>query len=267
MKGIMIADSHCHLTLYPKEDIQKIIEEARKNNINILHTIATSLQEYEELMRICSEYKGIYCSIGIHPNNITETDANCGERIIELAKHEKVISIGETGLDYYRKPDLNEAQKQLQQLVFKEHIKAAIRLKLPLVIHAREADEDVARILIANIKNKEVPVILHSFASGRSLFEAALQEGWYVSFSGIVTFNNAKEIQQIAKKTPKDRLLIETDAPYLAPTPMRGKKNYPHFINYTMGFLKTLRADPNLDEAIMENFMRVFKKVSAKSNL
>jgi TatD DNase family protein len=251
----MIADSHCHLDFYKDEEIADIIENAHKVNIKYLHTISTKLEEFDNIINICKSYKNIYCSVGIHPNNVKSEDKNYISELINLAKHEKVISIGESGLDYYH----NFTDKILQQDIFKLHIKVAEHYNLPVIVHSRDAEEDTIKILESEVK--KVPIILHSFASSEILFEAALKNNWYVSFSGIVTFKNANNIQEIAKRVPDDKLLIETDAPYLAPVPKRGKKNYPEFIIHTMDFLKNLRNQPDLDKIIMKNFLNVFKKI------
>lgn len=244
----MIADSHCHLDYYDSSELPSIV-----NALQYLQTISTKLEEFDKLRDICDKYKNVYCSVGIHPNNVKAEDKNCISELVKLASYEKVISIGETGLDYH----YNFSDRLLQQEIFRIHIQAAEQLGLPIVVHSREAEEDTIKILEAEVKKSSV--ILHSFASSYELFEAALRNNWYVSFSGIVTFKNAEVIQEVARKTPDDKILIETDAPYLAPVPKRGKRNYPEYIIHTMEFLKKLRNQENLESIIMQNFLNVFK--------
>lgn len=253
----VLFDSHCHLDLYQYDEIAQIVSRCRCLSINFLHTIAVCLENHDALVKICNSNPGVYCSVGVHPNNVLENKSNLFDQIIKLASDKCVISIGETGLDYH----YNKTPKLDQHEAFISHIKAAKCLGLPLVVHSRNAEEDTISILESEIKNYEIPVILHSFASSDLLFEAALKNDWYVSFSGIVTFKNAKHVADIAKKVPNNRILVETDAPYLAPVPKRGKTNYPDFILYTIDFLKKLRLQQNLDEIMMQNFFRVFSKI------
>lgn len=256
----MICDSHCHLLFYPKEEIPEIVRSARENGVGILHNISTKLSETDDLLALCEEFPDIYCSVGVHPN-YAELDNLLDQKLISLGAHRNVISIGETGLDYY----YNYTSQKTQKKAFATHIKAALELNLPVVVHSRNAEKDTADILEAELGNSKIAVILHSFASSRELFEAAMKHSWYVSFSGIVTFKNASEIQQIAREVPIERMLIETDAPYLAPVPMRGKKNYPSYIVHVLSYLSFLRGmeKEELSERLLKNFLTVFSKVRA----
>ncbi|WP_041917493.1 TatD family hydrolase [Neorickettsia sennetsu] len=254
----MIFDSHCHLLFYGKEAIKDIVEEAKRNGVGVLHNIATKLSEVEDLLSISEQFSNVYCSVGVHPNHVEHCES-LKETLISLATHEKVISIGETGLDYY----YDYTTKKVQQESFREHIRAALESNLPLVVHSRNAETDTVRILETELSDSRTPVILHSFASSRELFEAAIRNAWYVSFSGIVTFKNATEVQKIAVEVPLDRMLIETDAPYLSPVPFRGKTNYPSYIVHILKHISKLRRIENveLSTKLMENFLRVFPKV------
>ncbi|AHX11296.1 hydrolase, TatD family protein [Neorickettsia helminthoeca str. Oregon] len=254
----MIFDSHCHLIFYQEDELEGIVADAQSNGVKILHTIATRLSEYEELIATCERFSDVYCSIGVHPNHV-DAGRQAYQDIINLAAHPKVISVGETGLDYY----YNHTAKEDQRISFIEHIKAATDLNLPIIVHSRNAEADTIKILETESKDSGIPVILHSFASSRELFEAAVRNSWYLSFSGILTFKNALEIQQIARETPLNRILIETDAPYLAPVPVRGQRNYPVHVLHVLRYLSSLR-DMNLEKLshiLLENFFNAFRKV------
>ncbi|ACT69342.1 hydrolase, TatD family [Neorickettsia risticii str. Illinois] len=254
----MIFDSHCHLLFYKKEAIKDIVEEAKRNGVGILNNIATKLSEVEDLLSLSEQFSNVYCSVGVHPNHVAQCES-LKETLISLATHEKVISIGETGLDYH----YEYTAKKAQQESFREHIRAALESNLPLVVHSRNAETDTARILETELSNSRTSVILHSFASSRELFEAAIRNSWYVSFSGIVTFKNATEVQKIAVEVPLDRMLIETDAPYLSPVPLRGKTNYPSHVVHVLKYISKLRRieSEELSTKLMENFLRAFPKV------
>lgn len=253
----MLIDSHCHLNYFTKVELPEILANAYNNNVEIIQTICTRLDEVDYLKALADKNTNIYCSIGVHPNEAINYQDTTSKQLIKLANHPKVISLGETGLDYYYEKSSPSVQKQL----FSEHIEAARELNLPIVIHSRAADEDMINILKAQMKLGSFGGVLHSFTSSSALCNVALELGFYISFSGIVTFKNAIELQNIAKTIPSNRILIETDAPYLSPVPKRGKRNEPAFLKYTLDFLSNLRNETNLEQITTENFFELFKKV------
>jgi TatD DNase family protein len=201
----------------------------------------------------------VFCSVGTHPHHAAEEPDIMVEELVELARHPKVVAIGEAGLDYH----YDYSPRDIQKKSFRTHIAAARETGLPLVIHAREADSDIARMLEEETKKGAFPFVLHCFTSGAELAHAGLALGGYVSFSGVVTFKNAEALRDIALAVPYDRLLVETDAPYLAPEPMRGKTNEPAFVTHTAARLAALRgvSEADMARATSENFFRLFKGV------
>jgi TatD DNase family protein len=220
-------------------------------------TISTRLDEFGGVRAIAESYDGIWCSVGVHPHEAKDHAALVPQQLVELAVHPKVVGIGETGLDFHY--DLSP--RDVQERVFRAHIGASRETGLPLIIHAREADREVARILD---EERPPPGVMHCFSSGRALAEAAIALGFYISISGIVTFRNAEDLRAIVRDLPLDRLLVETDAPYLAPVPYRGKRNEPAFVAATaaaVAALKGLQAE-DLAEITSANFHRLFAKTS-----
>lgn len=253
----MIVDSHCHLNML-KEDLSIILKNSSNHQISYLQTICTKLSEFSEIKEIAHKNKNIFCSVGIHPNEVTEVVP--AAKLIELSKDPKVIGIGETGLDYY----YDRAPATLQKQSFIEHIKAARETGLPLIIHSRDADADMMNILESETKIGPFPALLHCFSSSETLAKKALDLGVYISLSGIVTFKNALELQNIAKTLPLDKILVETDSPYLAPTPMRGKTNQPAYTKYVVQFLAELR-ETSFDliaKQTTDNFFKLFSKAT-----
>jgi TatD DNase family protein len=222
-------------------------------------TISTLIRQLDVLLALAEPYPNVYCSVGTHPHNADKELDIPVEEIVRLAAHPKVVSIGEAGLDYYYQNAPPEAQAE----GFRRHIAAARETGLPLEIHTRDADEDTARILEEEHAKGPFPAILHCFTGGRELAMRALDLGLYVSFSGIVTFKKSEELRAIAADVPLDRLLVETDAPFLAPDPYRGKTNEPAYVRYTAATLaevKGVSAD-EIAAATTENFFRLFRKV------
>jgi TatD DNase family protein len=196
--------------------------------------------EFPEILKIAQSHKNISCTIGTHPHDAGNLDeqAITLEKLVELATSDpNIIGIGETGLDYY----YDNSPRNVQAESFRKHIRACVETGLPLIVHARDADEDIATILREEGAGTNLKGVLHCFSSGQGLAEAALELGFYLSFSGIVTFKNATELQDIAKNAPSDRILVETDAPFLAPVPHRGKTNHPSYVHHTGEFLANLR--------------------------
>ncbi|MEW5422506.1 TatD family hydrolase [Amorphus sp. 3PC139-8] len=257
----MLVDSHCHLD-FPDfaEERDAIVERAREAGVATMVTICTRVHAFDQVLAVANAYPDVFCSVGTHPHNAgNETDVTT-EKLVELAQHPKVVAIGEAGLDYY----YDYAPREDQAEGFRRHIRAARETGLPLVIHARDADEDVAEILrTAHDEEGAFPAILHCFSSGRDLAMAGIELGLYVSFSGILTFKNASEIREVARDVPEDRLLVETDAPYLAPVPHRGRRNEPAYVAETAKVLAEVRSvtPEAIAATTTENFCRLFSKV------
>jgi TatD DNase family protein len=252
----MLVDSHCHLD-FPDFATERaaIIARARSAGVETMLTIGTRLDEFPGVRSIAEAHEEVWCSVGAHPHEAKDHVALMPEELIALAAHPKVVGIGETGLDFHY--DLSP--RDTQEHVFRTHIAAARATGLPLVIHAREADREVARILE---EERPPPGVMHCFSSGRALAEAALALGFYISISGIVTFRNAEDLRAIVCDVPLDRLLVETDAPYLAPVPYRGKRNEPAFVAATAAAVARLKGlEPQaLATATSANFYRLFGK-------
>ncbi|MBV8119920.1 MAG: TatD family hydrolase, partial [Alphaproteobacteria bacterium] len=230
--------------------------------VGTMLTIGTRLDEFEGVLVIAGADENIWCSVGAHPHEASDHSDLMPERLAALAAHPKVVGIGETGLDYH----YDHSPREAQERVFRAHIAASRATGLPLIIHAREADDDIARILL---EEQPPPGVLHCFSSGRGLAEAALGIGFYVSISGIVTFKNADQLRAIVRDLPIDRLLVETDSPYLAPVPYRGKRNEPAFVKATAAAVATLKgvAPEALAAATTANFFRLFAKARPPAGL
>jgi TatD DNase family protein len=252
----MLVDSHCHLD-FPDfaAEREAIIARARSAGVGTMLTICTRLDEFDGVRAIAEAHDEIWCSVGAHPHEAKDHATLAADDLIALAEHPKVVGIGETGLDFHY--DLSP--RDIQARVFRAHIAASRETGLPLVIHAREADDEMARILA---EEKPPPGVMHCFSSGGALAEAALAFGFYISLSGIVTFRNAEELRAIVHDLPLDRLLVETDAPYLAPVPYRGKRNEPAFVAATAAAVAALKGlEPqHLAEITSANFFRLFGK-------
>ncbi len=256
-----LVDSHCHLKTLRDEkklNLSKVIEDANTNNVAIINNIATEISEFDDVINIANSFKNVYASIGVHPSNITD-ETNVLKILKEYAKKEKVIGIGESGLEYFYEP----VDKIKQRKNFEVHIEVARSEKLPLVIHSRSADEDMIDILKSEMKNGEFSFVLHCFSSGKELCWTGLDLGGYISLSGIVTFKKADDLRNIIRNVPLNRILLETDSPYLAPVPFRGQINEPKYIkniaNYLVDFLKI---DFNIiQEATTKSFVTLFNKI------
>ena len=255
----MLVDSHCHLN-FPQfaDDLDGVIARARANDVRVMQTICTNMAEFEAVYAIAERFEGVYASVGVHPNGADKDEIVSVAQLIEACSREFTIGIGETGLDYHYPNTDREAQIHS----FMNHIEAARQTGLPLIIHARDADGDMAEILTREMARGAFKALLHCFSSGAQLAATAIELGVYISFSGIITFKSATALHDIVKTVPMERILIETDSPYLAPVPYRGKTNEPGFVSYTNRILAELR---NLDEAetarnTSENFFRLFDK-------
>ncbi len=256
----MFIDSHCHLDcidLAPyQDDFGVFMNQAKKSQIDHMLCIAIDLEAYPAMVDMVKDYSSISLSVGVHPNVRDGQDPSVDE-LIKLGSNEQVIAIGETGLDYFR----SEGDLEWQHQRFKNHIQAAKTLNKPLIIHTREAGHDSLDVL-AEQGADQVGGIIHCFTEDWAYAEKALDLGFYISFSGIVTFKNAQQIKEVAKKVPADRFLIETDSPYLAPVPHRGKPNYPLYVKYVAEHLAELR-ECSLEQIALqstENFNCLFQR-------
>ena len=252
----MLVDSHCHLD-FPDfaPEREAVIDRARAAGIGTMVTICTRLDEFPAVRAIAETHPDIWCSVGAHPHEAADHAEATAADLAALAAHPRVIGIGETGLDFH----YDHSPRAVQERVFRAHIAAARESGLPLIVHAREADAEIARILDEEGARTGV---LHCFSSGRALAEAALELGFHISISGIVTFRNAEDLRGIVRDVPLDRLLVETDAPYLAPVPHRGKRNEPAFVAATAAAVAALKGiEPDaLAATTTDNFFRLFEK-------
>jgi len=256
----MLIDSHCHLD-FPDfaEELPEIVTRAESAGLGRMVTICTRIRKFDLVLKVAETYENVYCSVGTHPHNAHEELDISAAEIIGHTQHPKVVAVGEAGLDYFYKKDHAAAQAE----GLRNHVAAARETGLPLVIHSRDADEDMATILTEETAKGTFPFVLHCFSSGRALAETGVELGGYVSFSGILTFKNSIELRDIAGALPLDRLLVETDAPYLAPAPYRGKRNEPSFVVETA---RTLAETMGVSEDAIwkqttDNFFRLFNKV------
>ncbi|WP_019171103.1 TatD family hydrolase [Pseudaminobacter salicylatoxidans] len=256
----MLVDSHCHLD-FPDfaEERADIVARALAAGVERMVTISTRVKQFPTIREIAETYDPVYCSVGTHPHNAGEEGDVTADQLVKLAEHPKVVAIGEAGLDYF----YDKAPRDAQARSFRAHIDAARRTGLPLVIHSRDADDDMAAILEEESGKGPFPFILHCFSSGRALAEAGVKLGGYVSFSGILTFKKSEELREIAAALPLDRLLVETDSPYLAPVPFRGKRNEPAYVAHTAKVLaETLgMTGDEIARITTDNFFRLFKKM------
>jgi TatD DNase family protein len=254
-----LIDSHCHLD-FPdfQGQVPEVLARAEANGVAHLVTICTRVSEFDKVLAIAESDPRISCSVGIHPHEAADEPSVDAERLVELAKHPKVVGIGEAGLDYYYDKSPRERQRQ----VFATHIEASRRSGLPLIVHSRDADDDTIEELRIGATKGGLTGVIHCFTSTQKLADAALEIGFYISLSGIVTFKNAEELRAVIKTVPLDRLLVETDSPYLAPVPKRGKKNEPSFVKHTAAFAAQLfgMSDEAFAAKTTENFQRLFSK-------
>lgn len=258
-------DSHCHLDMLDLSEfdnhMDNVIKQAEQNQVSEILSIAVDLDSFPRVLDTARNYSNVHASVGLHPCHSPEKSINEGE-LASLADDTNVIAIGETGLDYFMNngKDPLEDDFAWQRERFRVHIRTAIETSRPLIIHTRDARDDTLRILQEESAEK-IGGIMHCFVEDIATAEKALELGFYISFSGIVTFKNAKSIQEVAKMVPDNRLLIETDSPYLAPVPMRGKKNQPAYVAYIAEFLAQLRgvSVEHLARVTRENYFRLFK--------
>lgn len=260
----MLVDHHCHLD-FPDfaPELDQVVARAREAGVGTMVTISTRIRQFDKVLAVADRFDDVYCSVGTHPHNAHEELDIPLERIIELTRHPKVVAVGEAGLDYHYKHSTPEAQAE----GFRRHIAAARETGLPLEIHTREADDDTIAILEDEHAKGAFPAVLHCFTGGRELAMRALQLGLYVSFSGVITFNKSETLRDIARDVPLDRLLVETDAPFLAPTPFRGKRNEPSYVVRTAAALAAVKgvSDEEIARTTTDNFFRLYSKAKRPS--
>ncbi len=257
----MLVDSHCHLDYLAKDgDLEDVVERARAAGVGRMLTISTKLSEFEGVRAIAERYDEVFCSVGVHPHEAEGEGQRTPGRLVELAAHPKVVGIGETGLDYYYEHSPREQQRDS----FRAHIRAARETGLPLIVHSRDADEDTVAVLREGQAEGAFSGVIHCFTAGPGLAAAALDMGLYISIAGIVTFKKAEELRATVAEVPLERLLVETDAPYLAPVPKRGKRNEPAFVAHTAAALAALKGieTEELTRVTGENFLTLFNKVT-----
>jgi TatD DNase family protein len=256
----MLFDSHCHLDYLARDgDLEDVIGRARAAGVTTMITICTKLSEFDVVRAIAEEHADIYCSVGVHPHEAEAEGQDDTRRLVAHAGHPKVVGIGETGLDYF----YEHAPRQRQQESFRAHIAAGRETGLPLIVHSRDADDDTAEILREERGQGAYSGVIHCFTAGPELAKAALDLGLYISISGIVTFRKAEALRAVVRDIPLERLLIETDAPYLAPEPKRGKRNEPAFVAYTAAAVAKIKymSVNDLANATAANARRLFSKI------
>lgn len=257
----MLIDSHCHLDYFTAE-LDAILARAADAGVAELVTIGTTMDQSLAIRGIAEQHANVWCTVGVHPQSAAKAPVPPVDAITALADHPKVIGIGESGLDYF----YDTAPVDVQQQSFRHHIRAARKADVPLCIHARSADDDIARILREEREEGGAfDFLLHCFSSGPGLAEAALEMGGYLSFSGILTFPKSIENRDVARNAPADRILVETDSPYLAPVPFRGKRNEPSYVAKTAAVLADVRGmtPAALAALTTANFRRLFKRTAA----
>jgi TatD DNase family protein len=258
----MIIDSHCHLEYEPMgSNLDKVVERAYKNNVKYLLSISTTNKSYSRILEIIEKYKNIYGTYGIHPHETKDyKNLNEDEIIKKINLSEKVIGIGETGLDYYYEYSDPITQKK----VFTEHIKAAQTLNIPLIVHTRSAEDDTYQILKSEKRNKDFKVLIHCFTGSKKFAHKLIDLGCYISASGVVTFKKSKDLADTFLSLPNDKILVETDSPYLSPEPLRGKPNEPSHIVHTVNFLSKIKnINPEVVGKITSsNFFKLFGQLN-----
>ena len=259
---MMLIDSHCHLEYEGLvEDQHGVLDRARRAGIGGFLNISTRQSEWDQVVATAARENDVWASVGIHPHNADQHAHLTLDELRHAVAHPKVIGIGETGLDYY----YDKSDRSVQQALFRMHIAVARETGLPVIIHTRDAEEDTAAILADEMGKGAFPALIHCFTASADFGRAVLDLGLTISISGIVTFKNARELQEIAAKIPEDRLLVETDSPFLAPVPHRGKTCEPAYVGDTAHFLAELRGTSTeaLEKATTANFFRLFSKAAA----
>ena len=256
----MLVDSHCHLD-FPDfaSELDQVVARAGAAGVGQMITISTRVDRFASYLALAEKFANVFCTVGTHPHQAHEEPEASLADLVRLSAATKCVGIGEAGLDYH----YDRAPREVAARVFRTHIAAARETGLPLVIHSRDADADMAAILRQEMGQGAFKAVLHCFTSSRALAETALELGLYVSFSGVLTFKNSQELRDIARDVPMDRLLVETDAPYLAPMPQRGKRNEPAFTAHTAAMLAQVKGVSlvEITAATSANTLRLFHKM------
>ncbi|MFL2770493.1 MAG: TatD family hydrolase [Rhodospirillaceae bacterium] len=258
----MLVDSHCHLD-FPdfEDDLQNVVSRAHEAGVGHFLTICTHVTKFDQVRAVAAQFDNMHCTIGIHPHEAASEPRIDKTKLIDIAATDpKVVAFGETGLDFF----YEHSPRETQERQFRVHIEASREANLPVVIHTRDADADMARILEDEMDKGAFTGVIHCFSSGLELAEKAIELGLYISLSGIVTFNKAEELRKTAKRIPLSRLLVETDSPYLAPVPKRGKRNEPAFVAHTAACVADLldMSAEDLAKETSQNFFRLFNKAT-----
>ena len=259
----MLVDSHCHIDFNDFEgDEEEIILHMKENGITAALNAGNGLEDFDNQLELSEKYPFIYTAVGVHPHNADEYTEIAAKDLIEKSHHKKVVAIGECGLDYY----YDYSTKENQIRLFKEHVKAAQETGLPLIIHTRDADDDTIKILGEMYAEKPFGGVIHCFSSSKKLADFALSIGFYISASGIITFNKSGDLREIFATVPNERLLVETDSPFLAPVPVRGQRNEPANVRFVAEKLAQIKDLPfeKIAEITSENFYHLFRKASDK---
>lgn len=256
----LLVDSHCHLD-FPDfaEELDAVVARAGEAGIGLMLTIGTKLEKFAGVLAIAERFPNVYCTVGVHPHEAEHDWGYAAETLVDLAKHPKVVGIGETGLDYF----YDHSPRDLQIKSFRAHIEAARQTGLPLIVHTRDADDDTIRVMEEEKRAGDYSAVIHCFTGTQRLADASLAMGFYISLSGILTFKNAVDLRAVVQSVPTDRLLVETDSPYLAPIPHRGKRNEPAFTAHTAKFAAGLKEEDfgRFSAATTDNFFSLFKKI------
>ena len=256
-----LVDTHCHLIFEDfSDDLDSVINNAFNSNVGGMIVISTQEKEFEPILSLAQKHKNVFCSIGIHPHSAQSHSNIDKEKILQYTNNHNVVGIGETGLDFYYK----NSNKKVQSRLFKMHIDISRKTQLPIIIHTREADQETIEILNEETKKGHFPGVIHCFTAGPELASAVLDLGFYISLSGIVTFKNAATLRETIKNIPLDRILVETDSPYLSPEPNRGERNEPSNIIYTLKYISKIRniSEKELADQTTKNFFRLFSKIN-----
>ena len=257
----MLVDSHCHLSYEGLcEQVPDVLERAREAGVSYMLCICSRLPEFEVVSQVADNNRNVFCSVGIHPHESGKEPEIDAETLVKLAEHPKTIGIGETGLDFY----YDNSPRNIQERNFRTHIQAARKTKLPLIIHTRDADQRTIEILREEHTEGPFPGVIHCFSAGEEVANCALELGLFISLSGIITFKNAQDLRNIVKSLPLDRILLETDSPFLAPMPHRGKKNEPAFVIHTAQKASEIFgiSFDELADITTKNFFRLFIKAT-----
>ena len=257
----MLVDSHCHLDFDDFEgERDDVVARARAAGIKGMLTICTRLSDAGKIRAIAAAHDGVWCTVGIHPHEAKHAAGVTAAELMALSEPAEVVGIGESGLDFY----YGHSPRDIQETVFRTHIQAARETGLPIIVHTRDADSDTVRILAQEQGRGAFAGVIHCFSAGAEVARCALDHGMYISFSGIVTFKNAEGVRAVARDVPLERLLVETDAPYLAPVPVRGKRNEPAFTAHTAAYVAEIKGlgPIELARATTDNFFTLFRKAN-----